>query len=104
MRKDLVSYHEDLMMTLRNPGERAEYINAALEDGDPKVLLMALRHVAEATGGMRSLSMKTRLSRETLYRTLSPKGNPELSSLERIFRALGLSLRAVPARRHAPAH
>ena len=104
MRKDLVSYRQDLMETLRKPGDRAEYINAALEDGDPKVLLMALRHVAEATGGMRRLSVKSNLSRETLYRTLSPKGNPGLSSLERIFRGLGMALRAVPNRKHAPAH
>ena len=104
MRKNLVSYHEDLMETLRNPVERAEYINAALEDGDPKVLLMALRHVAESTGGMRSLSVKAKLSRETLYRTLSPRGNPELSSLERIFSGLGLALRAVPAKKQAHAH
>jgi probable addiction module antidote protein len=104
MRKNLVSYHDDLMETLHDPEERAEYVNAALEDGDPKVLLMALRHVAEATGGMRSLSSKAKLSRETLYRTLSPRGNPELSSLERIFSALGLSLRVVIARKHAHAH
>ena len=104
MKNNLVSYHEDLMTALRNPVERAEYINAALEGGDSRDLLMALRHVAEATGGMRNLSVKSRLSRETLYRTLSPRGNPELSSLERILRALGLALRTVPVGKHAHAH
>ena len=103
MRKDLVSYHDDLIKALHDPKERAEYINTALEDGNPKVLLMALRHVAEATGGMRALSTRAKLSRETLYRTLSPKGNPELSSLERILRSLGLSLRVEP-RKQAHAH
>lgn len=103
MRKNLVSFHDDLMKALRDPKERAEYINVALEDGDPKVLLMALRHVAEATGGVRALSTRAKLSRETLYRTLSSKGNPELSSLDRIIRSLGLALRVEP-RKHAHAH
>ena len=96
MRKNLVSYHDDLIKALRDPKERAEYINAALEDGDTKVLLMALRHVAEATGGVRALSSRAKLSRETLYRTLSLWGNPELSSLDRILRSLGLALRVEP--------
>jgi len=104
MRNNLVSYREDLMRALRSPTERAAYINAAMEDGDSKVILMALRHVAEATGGMRLLSSRAKLSREALYRTLSPRGNPELSSLDRILRSLGLALRVEPSRKHALAH
>ena len=91
-----VSYHDELMKALRGPAERAEYVNAAMEDGDPKVLLKALRNVAEATGGMQHLARKAKLSRESLYKMLSPRGNPELSSLERVLRSLGLGLRVEP--------
>ena len=104
MRAKTVSYHEDLIESLRDPIERAAYINAALEDGDKKVLLKALRNVAEANGGMGRLASRSKLSRESLYRMLSEKGNPELSSIDRVFRALGLVLRVEPQKGHAHAH
>jgi len=92
------------MKALRNPKERAAYINAALEDGDKKAVLKALRNVAEANGGMSRVAFRARLSRESLYRMLSEKGNPELSSLERLFGALDLDLRVTAHPRHAHAH
>ncbi len=50
-------YHDSLIKVLKDPGEAAEYINAALEDGDTEMLLVALRNVAEAHGGMSKLSI-----------------------------------------------
>ena len=50
MRNISVSYHEDLIESLRDPIERAAYINSALEEGDKKVLLKAVRNVNEAAG------------------------------------------------------
>lgn len=97
-------YHEGLIKRLKSPALQAAYLNAVLEEGDSKLLLKALRNVAEANGGMRRLAAKAKLSRENLYRTLSQRGNPELSSLERIIGALGLVLRVAPQRKHAPAH
>jgi len=98
------SYHEELIESLRDPVERAAYINAALEDGDRRVLLKALRNVAEANGGMGRLAARAKLSRESLYRMLSERGNPELSSIERVFRSLGLVLRVEQQKPHAHAH
>jgi len=81
---------------LKDPGEAAAYINAAMEGGDKEDLLMALRDVAEATGGMRRLAGKTGIPRESLYRSLSGRGNPEYSTLTTVVRALGLTIRVEP--------
>ena len=86
------SYQEDLLESLKEPAEAVEYLNAALHDGDPEVFLLALRDVAEALGGVSNLSKKTKLNRESLYRTLSKRGNPQLQSLSTLLEALGLKL------------
>lgn len=76
-----VSYTEHLSERLKNPKEAAAYLNAALEDEDPRVFLVALKDVAEAHGGLTKLAKEAELNRENLYRTLSTKGNPRLDSL-----------------------
>jgi probable addiction module antidote protein len=86
-------YKEGLLERLKDPQEAAAYLDAALEDGDTEVFLLALRDVAEARlGGMTTLAQQTGLNRETLYRTLSDKGNPELASLDKLLHAVGLRL------------
>jgi len=77
---------------LRSDGEVAAYIETMLEDGDARAVPVALRTVAEAVGGMTALAEKTGLSRETLYRTLSEKGNPRLDTLAAILTAFGMRL------------
>lgn len=86
------SYRDRLLKSLEDPGEAAQYLNACLEDGDPRVFLMALRDVAAARGGIRELSRETRLNRESLYRMLSKSGNPSLENLTAVLRACGLRL------------
>ena len=87
------SYKEGLLERLKDPQEAAAYLDAALEDGETEVFLLALRDVAEArVGGMTTLAQQTGLNRETLYRTLSEKGNPELASLDKLLHAVGLRL------------
>ena len=86
------SYRESLLESLKNPDEAAHYLNACLEDDDARVFLLALRDVAEAHGGMRSLSRATHLNRESLYRMLSTSGNPSLGSLSAVLNACGLRL------------
>ncbi len=77
---------------LRSEVEVAAYIEAMLEDGDARAVPVALRTVAEAVGGMAALAHKTKLSRETLYRTLSERGNPRLDTLTAILAAFGMRL------------
>ena len=86
------SYQKDLIEALKDPCEAAAYLNAAIEEGDRSVFLLALRNVAEARGGMAVLAEKTHLSRESLYRMLSKKGNPEIKSLYMVLHAMGLRL------------
>jgi probable addiction module antidote protein len=66
------------------------YLNAALEDGDPAVLLESLRNVAQAKGGMGALAKAAGVSRESLYRTLSRRGNPKIETIMELLRVLGL--------------
>ena len=86
-------YPEFLKEALSDPLEAAGYLNVALEDGDKELFLIALRNVAEARlGGMSKLAEATGLNRESLYRMLSGKGNPELKSLGKLLHALGLRI------------
>jgi probable addiction module antidote protein len=91
-------YQPDLIENLRDAGEAEEYLNAALEEGDPELFLLALRNVAEAQGGVAQLAEKAKLNRESLYKILSERGNPELKSLDALLHALGFRL-AVTANR-----
>ena len=87
------NYQDSLLESLADANEAAAYLNAALEDGDNEVFLLALRNVADArVGGMSRLAEATGLNRESLYRMLSENGNPELNSLSRLLQALGLKL------------
>jgi len=85
-------YQPELVKALSDPREAAEYLNAALEDGDPEAFLLAIRNVAEAQGGIAQIAEKAKLNRESLYRMLSERGNPELRSLDALLHALGFRL------------
>ncbi len=95
MKKASVKYEVGLNEALADPVEAAAYLNAALEDGTQDVFLMALRDVANARGFAR-LARETSLNRENMYRILSKKGNPQLSSLKTMLDALGLKLAVEP--------
>ncbi len=88
--------YSDLMESLKDPLEAAEYLNAALEDGEPEVFLLALRDVVDSHGGMSKLAASTSLNRENLYRMLSCKGNPEFFSLSSVLSAVGFRLAVGP--------
>ncbi|OGT91148.1 MAG: putative addiction module antidote protein [Gammaproteobacteria bacterium RIFOXYA12_FULL_61_12] len=85
---------------LNTPEAIADYINAAMEEGDDELLLAVLGDVARATRNMSALSRETGVSRETLYKSLSADGNPRFTSLVSILRAFGLELTVKP-RAHA---
>lgn len=86
------SYQKDLIESLKDRDEAAAYLNAAIEEGDRAVFLLALRNVVEANGGMAAIAEKADLSRESLYRMLSRRGNPEIKSLLSLLRVMGLKL------------
>jgi len=89
-----ISHDKALIEELRaSPELAAEYLRAAMDETDePKALLIALRHVAEARGGIARVAKKASVERESLYRALSPRGNPRLSTLMAVAKAVGLKL------------
>ncbi|WP_316358578.1 addiction module antidote protein [Candidatus Neptunichlamydia sp. REUL1] len=92
-------YQDWLIEKLRDHDEAVAYLNAALEEslkGDEEsqhLFLLAVRNVAEAQGGVSKLAEKAHLGRESLYKTLSDKGNPKWHTLVSLIIALGLNLR-----------
>lgn len=97
-RKASASHDEAMIRRLRkDPNFAAEYLKAALEEEDePRVLLIALRHVAQAHGIAR-VAKAAGIERESLYRALSERGNPRLSTLVAVAKSLGLRLTVEPA-------
>jgi probable addiction module antidote protein len=85
----------DSSAALRSNREIAAYIDAVLEDGDPALLSYALGVVAR-TKGMTHLANETGLGRESLYKSLSRRGNPSFSTVLKILTALGVEIRAFP--------
>ncbi len=67
----------------------AAYLEAAIEDGDPVVISAAIGDIARAKG-MSQIARETGLGRESLYKALSPGGNPEFATILKVVRALGL--------------
>ena len=97
-RKASNSHDEAIVRRLRNdPDFAAEYLKAALEDdSEPRVLLLALRHLAQAQG-IAKIAKAAGVQRESLYRALSADGNPRLSTLVAVTKAIGLKLTVEPA-------
>ena len=94
----MTTRHYDTAELLDSPAQIAVYAEAALEDGDPRVIVHALGTVARARG-MSEIARKTGLGRESLYKALSPDGNPSLATVLKVVRALGIRLNAQAIRR-----
>jgi len=90
--------HDEAMaeMYRNDPDYAVKMLNAILEDGDQSELLIALRQMAKAFGGVQTVAEIAHLSPTQLYRTLSPDGNPVLSSFSAILKAMGLRLAVQP--------
>jgi len=94
------THDEHLDESLKDPKEAALYLNAAVEENDPALLLVALSNVARAHGVTR-MAKRVSLSRMGLYKTLSKKGNPELKTFLSILKASGIQLAFKPMARAA---
>lgn len=75
----------------------ADYLTSVLQDGEQADVMIALRQMAIAFGGVSAVAEKANLNPTQLYRTLSATGNPELRSLSAVLKAMGLQLAVVPA-------
>jgi len=90
--KNTVPHSTWLKKYLSKPENALAYLNAEIEEGDMFYLLKAIRNVAAANGGMGALAKATKMSRTSLYKTLSAKGNPELATLRNILAVYGIRL------------
>ncbi len=81
---------------LSNADDIAAYLEAALQDGDPQLVAAALGDIARAKG-MSQVARDAGLGRESLYKSLSSSGNPELATVLKVISALGLELHVTAA-------
>ncbi|MBV8537557.1 MAG: putative addiction module antidote protein, partial [Alphaproteobacteria bacterium] len=86
-RKKTQTARYDSAALLKSPRDIAAYLEAALEDGDPRVVATALGNIARAKG-MAALAREAGLGRESLYKALSADGNPEFGTVLKVVRAL----------------
>jgi probable addiction module antidote protein len=91
-KKKIKLYPWDPVEFLKTDRDMAQYLEAALEDGDPRVVAAVLGHIARAKG-MARVAKKAGLGRESLYKSLTSKGNPELATVLKVIRALDLKLK-----------
>jgi probable addiction module antidote protein len=98
-RKPASRSHEDATVeSFRHDRQfAAAYLDQVLADGDQEELMLALRRLSEAFGGVTGLAQQAGLNSTTLYRTLSSNGNPELRTLRALLAAMGLRLSVSPA-------
>jgi len=106
MTKGAVSHEQAELEELRGDPELAvEYLKAAMEsldDPDDRAAgLLALRTIAEAYGGLAAVAAEAGINRESLYRALSPKGNPTLKTLLAVLKTVGMRLSVEPTDRAA---
>ena len=98
-KRPTTSYQEDLIKELQDQAEAIAYLNAALMDEDARIFLVALKNVLEAQGlGVADVATAANLNRENLYRMLSKRGNPKLTSIIPVLHSLGFSLAVQPYR------
>ena len=81
---------------LKTNEDMAAYLEAALAEGDSNLVAAALGDIARAKG-MSHVAREAGLGRESLYKALSPAGNPEFATILKVVTALGLQLHATPA-------
>ncbi|MFZ3357176.1 MAG: addiction module antidote protein [Xanthobacteraceae bacterium] len=91
-RKKLKTIPWDSAAHLKTAEDIAYYLEAVFEDGDPALVAAALGDIARSKG-MAKIARTTGLGRESLYKALSHNGNPELATVLKVLRALGLKLK-----------
>jgi probable addiction module antidote protein len=93
----LKDYRADLLQKLRDPDYAAEYLAQVLATKDQAAFMIALKDVVDAGGGMTAVSKRAGLTRPSLYKALSRKGNPTFETLRSILEPLGLRVTVTSA-------
>src|SRR5574337_2199090 len=85
----------DASAYLDNEEVIAEFLTAALEDGDAEVFLAAIGQVAKARG-MSAIAESTGLGRESLYKAFAPGAKPRYETVQKVLQSLGVRLTVTP--------
>lgn len=88
----LKTYPWDPAKHIKTEEDVVAYLEAALEEGDPRLIAAVLGDIARSKG-MARIAKKTGLGRESLYKALSKKGNPTLDTLLKVVNAMGYKLK-----------
>ncbi len=97
-RKRIETRPWDVAEHLKNDKDIAAYLEEVLEDGEPALVYAALGDIARARG-MTEIAREAGLGRESLYKALSPEGNPEFATVMKVVKALGLKFHVEAAHR-----
>ncbi len=89
------SYEDWLIESLKNPAEAAAYVDAVIDLNDAPSLMVALRQVAKAKG-MSEVTRKAALGEKSLFKMLTPQGNPRISTMQNVLGAMGMRLSVTP--------
>lgn len=89
-------FEEYLREWLKDPENAAAFLNSVIEDEKREFFLLALRNVVKASGGMTFVADMSDISRTTLYRALSRRGNPDFSQVTTLLNSMGLRLTVEP--------
>lgn len=92
----LIPQEESLARLLTGKKRAEAYLNAALEEDDPRAFLAAARNVVKVKGGFAEISKAANLNREHLYKSFSTKGNPRFDSLTATLNAMGYKICVKP--------
>ena len=95
------SYSDWLIKRLKDRDEAAAYLEAVFAEGDQAAIMLALRQVAKAQGGVAQVARQAKLSREAAYKMLSAVGNPEYRSLSAVLGTFGLRIAVSPIEKRA---
>src|SRR6266446_1357090 len=87
-----LDFNDELLESLKDPREASAYLQAALIEGDAEILLIALRTLAQAKGGLALLAKKTGIHRVHLYKMLGKDGNPSFKNMLAVLEALGVKV------------
>jgi probable addiction module antidote protein len=96
-----LQYEGWLLGRLKDPAEAAAYLEAVIEEENQAAIMLAIRQIAQAQGGVAEIARKAKLTREATYKILSKSGNPELRSLSALLKATGLRIAVKPIEKRA---
>lgn len=96
-KREFRDFTELLKEDLQDPAFAVAYLNDALNSGDKKIFLIALRDVIEARGNVKGFAEKADIPRPSIYRMLAEDGNPTIDNFSTILEALGFKMQLILA-------